>query len=73
MYARFTIFKGHISYIVLIKYLLSSLYCTKSPWSLFYTQELVPLNPLPLYGLSPLVTTGSCSISVSLFLVCYIH
>ena len=44
---------------------------------LFYTQKFVPLNPMPLSSslplLSPLVTTSLLSVSVSLFLFCYIH
>ena len=44
---------------------------------LFYTQQLVPLNPLPLScpsppSLSPLVTTSLFSTYLSLFLFCYI-
>ena len=42
---------------------------------LFYTEQFVPLNPMPLsWPSSPrLETTGLFSISVSLLLFCYTH
>ena len=62
----------------IIKYWLYSVCCTIYPWSLFIfymvactslSPTLISLSPSP----SPLVTTSLFSISVSLFLLCYMH
>ena len=50
---KFTIFKGYTPFIVIIKYCLYSLCCTKRPWSLFFSFFFCLVRAVPTaYGAS---------------------
>ena len=73
----FTVFKVYTPFIVFIKCRLYFLCCIIYPWSLFTCSSLFLLNSSPYLSpspfLSPLVTTNLFSVSVNLFLFCYIN
>lgn len=75
----YTIFKGYTPFTVIIKYWLHALRPAVYPCGLrtlhvVVCTSLSPIHFMPLYpSPSSLVATSLFFISVSLFLVCYIH